>query len=112
MSGAVFAGQLRRRVILLTPTSTIDSAGRQQRAYANGPQIWAHIKALAQSVRYDADRREGVVTHHITVRATANFDAGFRILFGQRVFEVLSFEICEGVPQFVRAYCQETQPWV
>ena len=110
MSGAVFAGQLRRRVSLQIPSITIEDTGFQSRVYGNGPQVWAHIRTLRLSARYGPDRPEGVVTHHITFRAIAGFQAGYRFELGGRVFETLSFEICEGLPIFMRACCQEIQP--
>ena len=110
MSGAFFAGQLRRRLTLQIPSVTSDTFGFQIRSYVNGQQLWAHIRTLRLSSRYGADRPEGVVTHHITFRALSAFGAGFRFVLGARVFEVLSFETCEGLPLFMRAYCQEIQP--
>ena len=110
MSGAVFAGQLRRRVSLKIPSATIDDTGFQSRVYGDGPQVWAQICALRLSARYGPDRPEGVVTHHITFRTIAGFQAGYRFEWGGRVFETLSFEICEGLPAFMRAYCLEIQP--
>ena len=110
MSGAVFAGQLRRRVTLQIPTATIDASGSQSRVYGNGPQVWAHIRTLRMSAHYGPDRPEGMVTHHIIFRAIANFQAGYRFEWAGRIFETLSFETCEGLPVFMRAYCQEVQP--
>jgi len=110
MSGALLAGQLRRRLTLQTPTTMTDASGVQSRSYGNGPQVWAHIRTLRLSSAYGPDRQEGVVTHHITFRALGAFGAGYRFALGARVFEVLSFETCEGVPLFMRAYCQEIQP--
>jgi head-tail adaptor len=110
MSGAVFTGQLRRRVTLLMPVSTIDNSGFQSRIYTNGPQIWAHIRTVQMAGRYGADRQEGLVTHHITFRSLSPFGAGYRFVLGARIFEVVSFQDCEGLPCFMRAYCQEIQP--
>ena len=110
MSGALLAGQLRRRLTLQSPTTMTDGSGVQSRSYGNGQQVWAHIRTLRMSSTYGPGRQEGVVTHHITFRALAAFGAGYRFLLGARVFEVLSFETCDGVPLFMRAYCQEIQP--
>ena len=110
MSGALLAGQLRRRLTLQSPTTMTDGSGVQSRSYGNGQQVWAHIRTLRMSSTYGPGRQEGVVTHHITFRALAAFGAGYRFVLGARVFEVLSFEICDGVPVFMRAYCQEIQP--
>lgn len=110
MSGPVFAGQLRRRVTLQIPSETIDDSGVLSRVYETGPQVWAHIRTLRLSARYGPERPEGVVTHHLTFRAIAGFQAGYRFDWGGRVFETLSFEICEGLPSFMRACCQEIQP--
>ena len=110
MSGALLAGQLRRRVTLQSPTTTSDASGVQSRSYVNGQQVWAHIKTLRLSSTYGPDRQEGVVTHHITFRSLAAFGAGYRFVLGARIFEVLSFKTCDGVPLFMRAYCQEIQP--
>ena len=110
MSGALLAGQLRRRVTLQSPTMITDGSGVQFRSYGNGQQVWAHIRTLRLSSNYGPDRQEGVVTHHITFRAIAAFGAGFRFVLGARIFEVLAFDTCEGVPVFMRAFCQEIQP--
>jgi len=110
MSGAVLAGQLRRRVTLQIPVLTTDVSGSQSRAFGSGRQVWAHIRTLRLSSQYGPDRQEGVVTHHITFRSIGGFVSGSRFLLGTRVFEVLSFETCDGVPVFIRAYCQEIQP--
>ena len=110
MSGAVFVGQLRRRATVQIPAMTMDEAGCESRVYGDGPQVWAHIRTLRLSARYGPDRPEGVVTHYVTFRAMAPFQAGYRLAVGGRLFEVLSFEICEGLPVFMRAYCQEIQP--
>ena len=110
MSGALLAGHLRRRVVLQSPTTTSDGSGVQSRSYGNSQQVWAHIRTLRLSSTYGPDRQEGVVTHHITFRAIAACGAGYRFVLGARVFEVLSFETCDGVPGFMRAYCQEIKP--
>ena len=110
MSGALYVGQLRRRLSLQVPSETVDDTGFRSRVYGNGPQVWAHIRTLRLSARYGPDRPEGVVTHHITFRAIAGFQAGYRFELGGRVFEALSFETCEGLPAFMRAFCQEIQP--
>ena len=111
MSGAVFAGQLRRRVILQIPKTTTELSGFQPRIYVDGPQVWVHIKPVRNFERFFAERPQGVVTHHITLRSLPDFSAGFRFVLGARVFHTLSFEDCEGVPAFIRAYCEEVQPW-
>ncbi len=110
MSGAVFTGQLRRRVMLLIPVASVDASGFLSRAYSNGPLIWAHIRPLQMAGRYGADRQEGLVTHHITCRSLSSFGAGYRFALGSRIFDVVSFQDCEGTPSFMRAYCQEIQP--
>ena len=110
MSGAIPAGQLRHRLTLKIPVTTIEGFGAQTRAFPRGQLVWAHIRTLRLSSQYGADRQEGFVTHHITLRAIGSLVSGSRFELGTRVFEVLSFEACEGVPLFIRAYCQEIQP--
>ena len=98
------------RLTLQSPTTMTDASGVQSRSYVNGQPVWAHIRTLRLSSTYGPDRQEGVVTHHITFRALAALGAGYRFVMGAQIFEVLSFETCEGVPLFMRAYCQEIQP--
>ena len=110
MSGAVFVGQLRRRVSLQTPASTTDDSGFRSTQFVSGPQIWAQIRPLQMSGRYAADRLEGVVTHDLVFRAIPDFKAGCRFVYGARIFNVISFEECEGLPLFIRASCEEIVP--
>jgi head-tail adaptor len=67
---------LKFRGIILIPTDTIDDTGGSVRVWTETDEIWCGITAKGDY-------------HQITVRQNSNLKAGYRIIIGELIFEIL-----------------------
>jgi SPP1 family predicted phage head-tail adaptor len=83
-------GRLRYQVILQTQGGTADGMGGVTATWSNTATIWADIMPASASERTQADKVIGDITHKIIVRHRSITSPNMRILFGARVFNIVS----------------------
>ena len=83
-------GRLRYQVILQTQGGTADGMGGVTATWSNTATIWADIMPISATERTQADKVIGDITHKIIVRHRAITSPNMRILYGTRVFNIVS----------------------
>ena len=84
------AGQYRHRVELQSATDVQNTLGEPAPTWATDATVWAAIKPISGQERVQAQQLAAEVTHLIRTRYGATVTADMRIVFGERVFEILS----------------------
>lgn len=82
------AGQLRHRVTIQQLTRVEDEGGGHEENWADVATVWAAIKPMRGSERYEAQQVQSTLTHKVTIRYRAGIKPQMRILYGNRIFEV------------------------
>lgn len=81
-------GDLRHRITIQSRTPTPDEMGGFTEAWSSVATVWSDIKPISANERMFAMKLEDNTTHKIRIRHRAGLDAGMRILFGSRTFQI------------------------
>lgn len=88
------AGRLRHRVLLQRCTGAVDDYGDP--LYSDDDQwtteaaVWAAIDPVSGRELYAAEQAQSAVSHKIRLRYRQGVSAAWRVLYGNRVFRILS----------------------
>ena len=82
------AGRLRHRVTLQVPTR--DPAFGSETVWADYATVWAAVEPLRGREFYAAQQVASEVTGKITLRYLAGVAPEMRVLWGSRIYEILS----------------------
>lgn len=82
------AGKLRHRVVLQSPTVTRDEAGGVVSAWADVATVWAEVVPFTGREKIAAGAEQNELDTRIRIRYRADVDAGWRVLWRGRMFEV------------------------
>lgn len=108
MSGAIPIGALRHLVTHLAPVSVPDGFGGTTRTFITVDRLWAALEESAASAFAD-ERRFGLGTVRVTVRAPNTLKAGDILRLGSRRLAVDATFDPDGRGRFTRAMCREEQ---
>jgi len=84
------AGWLRHRIKLQTQSVSQNNYGEKINVWQDFATIWASIEPLRGREYIEASGKKAEVTHRIRIRYLANIKAGMRVIYGNRVFEIIS----------------------
>lgn len=86
------AGRLRHQVTIQQQTQTATAYGGYSETWTDVATVWAHIKPLYGRERWHGDQVESDVTHQITIRYRSDVTVSpqMRVLYGSRVFKIIS----------------------
>jgi SPP1 family predicted phage head-tail adaptor len=89
----VRAGQLARRLLIQSRSSSQDTFGGQQLVWTDLITVWADIQPLSGRELESAQRMASEISHQITVRyqpifADTRVVAGYRALYKGRIFNI------------------------
>ena len=83
-------GKLRHRVTLQEHISTRDSFGAEKEAWIDTAKVWASVEPLSGKEYFAAQQINAEVNIKVTIRYRPLIHPRMRVLFGVRVFEILS----------------------
>jgi SPP1 family predicted phage head-tail adaptor len=83
-------GKLRHRVRLQEYVISKDSFGAEVENWSDTATVWASIEPLSGREYFAAQQINAEVSTKITIRYRAGVKPTMRILFGGRIFEILS----------------------
>lgn len=86
------AGELRHRVTIQNVTKVSDNEGGFTSSWADANTIWAAIKSMRAKQIGEYRSINVEATHLIKVRGGIDIEENQRIIFGIRIFEVLTVE--------------------
>ena len=82
---------MRKRVNIQKYTKTRGAEGGYIDTWATEKEVWANISPISGQERVDADQVKALRTHTVTMRFyAAGISANDRILFGARIFHIVS----------------------
>jgi SPP1 family predicted phage head-tail adaptor len=85
------SGNLRHRIAIQTDTETLDADGGVVHSWATAATRWGSIKPVSGDEKIDGQRFIATTTHLIKIRYySGTLGASQRLLFGSRVFGILS----------------------
>ena len=84
------AGDLNRRITLQARGSTRGSYGQQSNTWTDWATCWARIEPSDGREMVAAQAVNAETSHLVTIRYRAGVTAAMRVVFGARIFNVLS----------------------
>ncbi len=103
-------GALRTRLTLLQPVDSSDDNGGFTQSFVPLATLWGEIVPTHARDRFRAGRMEVSITHHITLRAFANFTGEMRLATATRSFVIHGYEDVDTPARFVLCHCEEIRP--
>jgi SPP1 family predicted phage head-tail adaptor len=108
------AGELKHRIDIQEPAAEVqDSAGQVISGFETVITLLASIEQLSARERFVEAQRLATATHRIVVRYTPALDllnASWRVLFGERVFQILGHSNVKERNRDVELLCEEGPP--
>jgi SPP1 family predicted phage head-tail adaptor len=84
------AGSLRHLVSIESYTETRDSFGGVSNTWAEFSKAYANIVPLSGKEKYVSAEKYATSTHQITIRYLDGVDPKMRVVYGTRMFEIVS----------------------
>ena len=104
---ALMAGKLRHRVSIQTESTAVDSYGEPTASWSTDETVWASIEPTGGNEADIGEGQAGIITHRIFMRYTANATPKKRLLFGSRVFGIVSVLNHEERNEYLVISCKE-----
>lgn len=103
-------GALRHRIDHQTAVEAPDAMGGVARTFITVDRLWGSIETHAASGALMEERRFGLATVRVTVRAPNTIAAGDLLLAGARRLAVEATSDPDGRSRFTWVHCREEQP--
>ena len=101
-------GRLNKRIEIERPIHESDGAGGlTTTGWLGVASVNARIAPVGLREQIVSGRLDGVATHRITLRQGTEIEAGMRITFGERVFQVLTVQDPDESGRYLLAVCEE-----
>ncbi len=84
------SGKLRNRVILQSKTVTRNDYGEETIVWTEKDTLWASIEPLTAREYFQSQQVQSQVTHKITIRYYLGLRTDYRMLWGSRIFNIIS----------------------
>ena len=101
-------GPLKHRIVLQRKTVTEDTLKQQSESWVDFAYVWGSIEPLTGREYFSARQENAEVTTRITIRFLKNVTPDMRVVFGSRVFEVVSVINPKELNQSLVLMCRET----
>ena len=83
-------GKLKHRVILQRKEITEDELKQQTETWVDFAYVWAAIQPLSGREYFSARQENAEITARITIRHLKDIKPNMRVLFDEKVYEILS----------------------
>lgn len=100
-------GELRHQVVLQSSTSAADSYGQMIQTWATYATVWSKITPLSGRELESAQQISEEITYEITIRYNALVASEQRILFGARIFEIVTSLNKDEKNEYLELFCKE-----
>ena len=104
---ALMAGKLRHRVAIQSLSETLDSYGEPTSGWSTDETVWASIDSISGREVEIGEGQAGIITHQISMRYSANATVKKRLLFGSRIFGIVSVLNHEERNEYLQLGCKE-----
>ncbi len=103
-------GRLRHRVTIQYPTRNEDEGGGASIRWMPLATVWAQVKARPGREIFQADSPTARSAFRLVIRYRADVDPTMRVLWGERVLEVLAVGDEDGSKRWLSCECEECGP--
>lgn len=100
-------GRLNRRITFLTAKETQNTINQTTQEWKEYKSVWATVKALRGSERYEAMKVQAQQIYKITTRYHDGITPDMRILFNGKIFEITSVNNVEEANYMLEMECTE-----
>jgi len=100
-------GTLKHRVVLQRKTVIADELKQQTESWTDFAYVWAGIEPLTGREYFSARQENADITTRVTIRYLKDITSDIRVLFGIRIFEVLSVINPKELNQSLVLMCRE-----
>ncbi|MFD0915868.1 phage head closure protein [Pseudahrensia aquimaris] len=83
-------GQMNHRITLQAPLETPDGCGGVDVVWNDVAQVWAAFEPISVQRPEEAQQIEEYALHRVSVRFRTDVGTGWRVILGERSFEILS----------------------
>lgn len=83
-------GKLKHRVTLQEYTATRDSYGAELEAWVDIATVWASVEPLTGREYFQTQQINAEISTKVTIRFKAGVTAKMRLIYNDRVFEIIS----------------------
>lgn len=101
------AGELRHRVILQAKTVTRGNYGEEVIVWRDIATIWAKIEPLSGREYFQSQQMQSEISHKITIRYREDVKADWQMVYGTRIFNILSVMNTEERKRELILMCRE-----
>ncbi len=103
-------GALRHRIDHQTAVESPDGVGGVTRTFLTVDRLWGRMETPTAGGSFGEERRFGLATVRVTVRAPNTIASGDRLLAGARRLTVEATSDPDGRGRFTLVHCREEQP--
>lgn len=84
------AGTLRHRVEIQSPTNTTEADGTFSSSWTTETTRWASVDPVSGDELSRSNQKVGELTHQVTMRHVDTLPSSYRLLWGSRVFNIVT----------------------
>ena len=99
--------KFRHRLTLQSKTVTRNAYGEEVITWTNEKTVWGSIEPLSGREYFQAQQVQSKVTHKVSIRYYTGLRTDWRILFGSRIFDIVSALNIEERNREMVLYCTE-----
>ncbi|MEM6498724.1 MAG: phage head closure protein [Pseudomonadota bacterium] len=103
-------GRLRHRVTIQYPARSYDEAGGATIAWPPLATVWAQIKLRSGRETFEADSPSARSIYRVVIRYRSDVDPTMRLLWGDRVLQVVAVGDEDGTKRWLSCECEEYGP--
>jgi SPP1 family predicted phage head-tail adaptor len=104
---SVTSGLLRFRVTLQQPVVQQNTFGEAQNFWQDVATVWANVNDLAGFELWRVQQINAEISIRVTCRARTGIAPRFRVLFGQRILEIVSVSAGDNRRRMLDLLCKE-----
>jgi len=103
-------GSMRHRLILQSPTDTVDSYGQSIRSWTTYTTVWGQVIAQGGTEVQQAGQLSGLVTYQVVIRTLSTVGMTHRMIWENKTLNIQSVIPLDGERKFIRIVAIEEQP--
>ena len=102
-------GNLRTRLGLYVPQTTPDTMGGVQTSWVLQATLWAHVRPQTLNETTEQGRVRVIRSYKVTIRWRPNFPERARLIWGDRILNVLSASDPDERHERLHLVCEEEE---
>ena len=103
----MIAGKLRHRIVIQSPTETVNSYGEREQSWSTFATVWGSIEPLKGSEFIAAQQTNAELSVRMRIRYLAAIKPKYRVSWNDRTFEINSIANIEERNREIELMCTE-----